>query len=984
MIDNLLPLEKEGQTLSRPVAAVWQILPLELLAREALHNPVFDARLLSGRKARQFISWLKSQVDIYQWRENERAAELAQLIVRIGRQRTEPVHEALGLMALGDTIAITGNRHQEAWALHQEAGALFLRSGDRVGWARTQIGRVAICLELDHVAEAMADARRAAAIFKKHGELDLYVRLAVNLMKVHNELGRYRQTIHVFDQALPAALALGEAGEKHLGLLYNNVANAYQYRGELHRAREYLTLAVDVLTRRNQSDARRVVLQNVAYVEQALGQYQRALKLLHEVLEAYAGRQTIYTIHLRLLLAECYLQLNKNMEARELTRETVEDLAQFDQPLPNEMAHTLRQLAEAEAKLGRLPEAQEKLQQAQAIFTALQAETWQQSVQLMRSSIALEQGDYLTSLQMASQVAAFFAGRQQQVNQVRALLLKGRSLFALQRLAEAHCVARKAQQLARVCRVPDLRYGAHLLLGQVYEAHGQVVAGRRHYHAALSIVERLQSSLTITLRTNFLENKNEALHGVMRLALAAGDVESAFETLERSKSQMLLGYLANRQRLYWSRGDEHSQRLIAQLDQLREEHHLLYGLAHETAVLPDEEPALEAQEAGRKLAACERQMRQVTEQLYLSGADQVRYNFAPFPGREAIQARIPAGTALVEYYNDGRCWWAFVVDSRHIQVVQLPLSLAEVEQLIHKLHFNIRTALQAGAGSRMAGLLAGSSRQLGQLLYGALLASLPLPAGLQRLIVVPYGLLHYLPFNLLHTGERYLIEAQELVMLPAAALITRETPGRPAGALVLAHSYNGQVPQTIAEAEAVSELFAGRVYTEEQTNRHLLEQPPQQILHIAAHGRHRIDQPDLSFIQLGDGQLYTDDLLQQDLSYELVTLSACETGRAVVKPGEELIGLGRGVLCAGAAALVASLWRVTDEHTAGLMGHFYTALRTGKTRAAALREAQCSLLAREPELHPAFWAAFHLIGAAGPLSATAGNGVSEYPKEQRA
>src|SRR5690606_14254947 len=152
------------------------------------------------------------------------------------------------------------------------AGALFLRSGDRVGWARTQIGRVAICLELDHVAEAMADARRAAAIFKKHGELDLYVRLPVNLMKVHNELGRYRQTIHAFDQALPAALALGEAGEKHLGLLYNNVANAYQYRGELHRAREYLTLAVDVLTRRNQSDARRVVLQNVAYVEQALGQ----------------------------------------------------------------------------------------------------------------------------------------------------------------------------------------------------------------------------------------------------------------------------------------------------------------------------------------------------------------------------------------------------------------------------------------------------------------------------------------------------------------------------------------------------------------------------------------------------------------------------------------------------------------------------------------------------------------------------------------
>jgi CHAT domain-containing protein len=129
-----------------------------------------------------------------------------------------------------------------------------------------------------------------------------------------------------------------------------------------------------------------------------------------------------------------------------------------------------------------------------------------------------------------------------------------------------------------------------------------------------------------------------------------------------------------------------------------------------------------------------------------------------------------------------------------------------------------------------------------------------------------------------------------------------------------------------------------------------------------------MDQPDMSYIELGDGQLLTDDLLQYDLSYELVTLSACETGRANVAAGDELIGLGRGFLYAGAGALVVSLWRVDDELTVQWMEHFYQSLRSGASKTAALRQATCAILAKQPELHPAFWGAFQLIGNADPLS----------------
>jgi CHAT domain-containing protein len=124
----------------------------------------------------------------------------------------------------------------------------------------------------------------------------------------------------------------------------------------------------------------------------------------------------------------------------------------------------------------------------------------------------------------------------------------------------------------------------------------------------------------------------------------------------------------------------------------------------------------------------------------------------------------------------------------------------------------------------------------------------------------------------------------------------------------------------------------------------------------------------MSYIELGDGPLFADDLMQHDLSYELVTLSACESGQAQVTGSEDLIGLGRGLLYAGAATLVTSLWPVSDETTLELMTQFYGGLRAGHSKAAALRQAQRQLLAANPQLHPAYWGAFQLIGDAHPLS----------------
>ena len=106
--------------------------------------------------------------------------------------------------------------------------------------------------------------------------------------------------------------------------------------------------------------------------------------------------------------------------------------------------------------------------------------------------------------------------------------------------------------------------------------------------------------------------------------------------------------------------------------------------------------------------------------------------------------------------------------------------------------------------------------------------------------------------------------------------------------------------------------------------------------------------------------MYADGTLQQDMSYELVTTSACETGRANVAASDELIGLGRGCLYAG--ALLVYMWQVPDIPTLYFMERFYWALRNGVSKGSALRQPQIFMLNEESWLHPAFWGAFQLIG----------------------
>ena len=945
-------------------------MDLNSLVKQLLDDPralpaIMEA--LSETEITALFAYIKAEADRYCWINANISVELADLIVRIGQARGDAWQMAMGTMARADAVRFLG-QIEAAWQLFAAAGDLFRQVHDEVGWARTRIGRLLCCVELNRVAEALADAELARDIFTRHKEHERLLGLYNNTAIVYSFLGDCPRALAIYQAALAIAEALGEQGRKHLGLLYVDIGYAHHLLGDFRQASLYYERARALFVERDEQRGIALAEFNMAHIAMSQGQHCRALRLLHHAHDLYVTEQLpLDASYASQDMVESYLLLNRYAEARDLAQQVIASYRAIGAAYREGL--TLLHLATAEAELSNLEAAQAALDAAEPIFAALDATTWVATTRLRRGQIALQLGDSATAAREALTAAACFEANGQRADYAAATLVHGQALFAQGDLPAATRHAVAALRIAQQCNMPPLRYSAHLLLGHIAAASERHARARRRYSAAVATVERVQRGLTITLRPSFLEDKGEATRALIGLHLRAGQAACAFETLERAKSQALLSYLAHHEQLRWSNDDPHSRALIEELNRLRAEHQWFYRLAHDQPIGEEEpRPAIDPRQAIEQVAARELRMRAITEQLYLRGGDGSAAAVA-VPRLHDVQASLDEDTLLIEFYNDGARLWVFTLDKDTLDVQQLPTTVGAIDQLLGQFQANLGFALGTGPDASVARGLANLARRILQRLHAALLA--PLASRLQgrrRLVVVPYGSLHYLPFHLLHGEAGYLIEQCEVVVLPAAGLATRRSPVRPAGALALAHSWGGRLPQTLAEARTVRRLFGGDLCAEEQASRAMLRVQPAQVLHIAAHGEHRLDQPDLSYIQLADGQLYTDDLLQHDLSYELVTLSACETGRANVAAGDELIGLGRGFLYAGAGALITSLWRVADDSTVALMERFYGALQRGASKAAALRDAQRAVLVEEPQLHPAFWGAFQLVGDAGPLS----------------
>jgi CHAT domain-containing protein len=151
-------------------------------------------------------------------------------------------------------------------------------------------------------------------------------------------------------------------------------------------------------------------------------------------------------------------------------------------------------------------------------------------------------------------------------------------------------------------------------------------------------------------------------------------------------------------------------------------------------------------------------------------------------------------------------------------------------------------------------------------------------------------------------------------------------------------------------------------FTHDAARRALLDND---TVHFATHGLLEADAPLFSalLVSPADGQpsrLSLYELVGAPIRAKLVVLSACETGLGKLLGGDEIAGLTRTLLTAGADTVVASLWKVSDESTGMLMQEFYRQMGLGMLPAAALRQSVLAVKARYK--HPFYWAPFVVTG----------------------
>ncbi|HEU4327506.1 MAG TPA: CHAT domain-containing tetratricopeptide repeat protein [Roseiflexaceae bacterium] len=263
------------------------------------------------------------------------------------------------------------------------------------------------------------------------------------------------------------------------------------------------------------------------------------------------------------------------------------------------------------------------------------------------------------------------------------------------------------------------------------------------------------------------------------------------------------------------------------------------------------------------------------------------------------------------------------------------------------------------------------------------LADLLLPPALRtrlhpqhRLLIVPTGSLHLLPWAALRLDGGWLVEQAIVHTLSSLSvglhLAKSSRPGEGAALLLGCGSFGDRadpLPFVGREIEQVAARCPGAnillddAATADRLRHHL--RSPYALLHIASHAQWFARAGHLAHIKLWDRDITLYEIALLKLEHTLVFLSACDGASASVLAGEELLGLSWAWLAAGAGGIVASLWQIHDGIAPILTDRFYTELGEHNDPGRALAQAQRALLrqAHSSDLHPPFfWSGMVLLG----------------------
>jgi CHAT domain-containing protein len=897
-------------------------------------------------------------------RQAERLALAAEWI---SAQIDDEVTRAISLRAVGH-VSYLQRKYEPARERYQAALAIYERLGMELDVGRTISGSLQTLIYLGRYDEAFAGAQRARDIFLKHGDHLRLARLDTNMGNVLHRQDRFEEALERYQHAYTTFARIGD-DPQNVAITLQNMATCQislnQFREALetyHRVRAYSE-------RHNMPLLVAHADYNIAYLYYLRGEYTRAIELYSATREHCHTLGDAYHQGLcDLDQSEMYLELNLSEEGAHLARRAFDTFQELG--MGYETAKAVTNLAIASSHHGDTRLALELFGKAGELFTRERNHALTATIDLYQALVFYQEGRLGEARALSQRAYQFFS----------ASPLGGKAALCQLLLARIHLNAGQGEEAKRVClaalqimeqaEAPALSCQAYFVLGLIEEALGAPEAAYEAYLKAHECLENLRSHLQADeMKIAFLKDKLAVYESLVRICLGRGpsaaNLEAAFAYIEQVKSRSLADLIAFRaHRVPASRKTRRA--LVEHVENLREELNWCRGtiqhLEGQSANLRG--PRLE--KLRRTARDCEQRLVEALTNLRVEDREFANLEAAGSIDLETIRSALPEDAMLMEYYRVGDTFHVCLLSRGALKIVELGPA-PELRRVLRLLRFQL-SKFRLGpeyAHTFQQQLLEAANGHLREF-YQQLIAPVErhlAPAA--HLIVAPHGFLHYLPFHALFDGERYLGDRFTISYTPSASVYHLcSTKGAPpaAGALVLGVP-DPSAPYILDEVKAVSSVLSNaEVFTGAEATLEVLREKGAhcRLVHIATHGWFRQDNPMFSSISLGNAQLSLFDLYQLDLLAELVTLSGCGTGLNVVVGGDELLGLVRGLLYAGAQGVLVTLWDVNDQSTAEFMKLFYEHLKTNSNKAKAMQYATAEI--RKKYAHPFYWAPFVLVG----------------------
>jgi len=563
--------------------------------------------------------------------------------------------------------------------------------------------------------------------------------------------------------------------------------------------------------------------------------------------------------------------------------------------------------------------------------------------------------------------------------------------------------AKGARTNAEKLKAREGRWRAWLSIARADRALGRAELAIKAFENSIFHLEGLYWSAHISTESSaiaFREENQAPYRELVDVLVEQRHIKEAYEFAERAKARAILGLSASRR----ERGSNKTPYSDATVDALSQS----ISRLRTQLLLSDSEQ--ERSKVQREINEKEFELAEAQLRIEMERSRDRMSWFQTAEVEKLQQSINKSKSIIVEFLLGEKRSFAWVVSSSDVSLAILP-GKTEIEKSVTEYLALINTAPNNLYVERDFNKARGRAATQFSTLLGQLSQRIE-ESG--KLVIVPDGVLHYLPFEALIQNGRYLLEDHEISYLPSASMLGlwRTLPERaeaPDTMELLAFGdptfapdpkansgsaaqnpavdvtrqlrasrgfHLAPLPRTRDEVEYIAGLFPEaqtRMYlgansTEDALKRESLGR--YRRLHFATHSLIDESSPSRSAVVLAidsdpaqDGLLEVSEISELDLDCDLVVLSACQTARGQLLSGEGVVGLTRAFLYAGARSVVVSLWSVSDISTGQLMKKFYRGLADNLGTAAALRAAKLQMLRSAAETrHPYYWSAFVTIG----------------------